>query len=315
MSTPQNGDFLIVGDTSAGGWQRKWDCNRMIQAGTSNDLVAVERSGTVYKCTWADFRWKSSSDFVTSANRNLDIYSSNQMVTLPTWYRSGTSYDSNDAYYICEARVNVNGTTGYQVDNRSGNLYVGVRNSANTNYYGDFVLGNIQILSGSGERFSGYGGGAAGDWSFGNSSRLGYGNWSTNTSSNSSTSTDPSGLSYSAIAWGTTGNRWNANNYTPSSYAGANNGIYGCSYGQNTYMGGGTKVLPPQGSTVSQVSNTSYIYTEGSGQTVGSIVWMKNNYWSRIYNGDIIRFTYLGRSGTSNSNGLQWTNTFYLRFK
>ena len=149
----------------------------------------------------------------------------------------------------------------------------------------------------------------------GNSSRLGYGNWSTNTSSNSSTSTDPSTLSYSSIALGSTANRWNAANSTPSSYAGANNGIYGCSYGQNTYMGGGTKILPAQGSTVTQVSGSSYIYTEGSGQTVGSIVWMKNSYWSRIYNGDIIRFTYLGRSGTSNSNGLQWTNTFYLRFK
>ena len=83
------------------------------------------------------------------------------------------------------------------------------------------------------------------------------------------TSTDPTSQTFSNVATSSTNGRWNIASATGSSFTGAADGI--SSGFQNS-----TLILANAGEeNVAQVALTNYLYCEATGQTIGTIKWMK----------------------------------------
>lgn len=312
MSTTRDGDYLVVEDATDSVCKRL-DVKNKWSDSYSQDRLLVERSNTVYKCTRQDWRKPSPSLQPTF----YDIYTSNQTKQLPVM-GYGHYSDSTADFKTWDMRVLVNGTdknVGYQTDWRRAKLYIGFRNTASTTYYGDLPVCGVQILKADGLTLRSE---DEGDWNFWNNSRMGRADWLTTTATITSTSTDPSTQSYYSIGWGYQTRKWMANNYTGSSYAGADGGTGRHNYSQANYVGGGTLVMPTQDSNTGMTqysSSTGYLFVECSGSNQYDMTWMKTNTFVTIYNGDIIRVGYLPRSGSNSSNGLRTTGTLYARFK
>lgn len=280
----------------------------------ATDLVVVERSNTIYKCTYSDWAGTSGSGSGGSGTHGWSSSNTTYSFTLIKQPLGVGTGDVTNAYNVFSQSMSVTGGDG----TATGNLYIGVRMRGTTTYYHDFCVAAIQILQSSGTSFrtdstysSGY------DWNGHralNSSNAtqGFYNWRTSNGTYSYTA-DPSTHTYTTIT-GPTNARWSQSSSTGSSYTGAADGIY-----QSTgYSGGGGTIIPASG-TVSQVSNTSFIYTEssGGGYTVGtSSFWLKSPEIT-VHNNDILRILYLGVGGSTTSDGLGSfnTDTIWFRFK
>ena len=246
-----------------------------------------------------------------------DIESANYGVTLQQHNHTTTS-DYTGGYYTTD--VQVQGVT-------SKYLYVGFKNTASTNYYGDLPIAHIQILQSNGTSFrTGTLSGAtrAYDFTFGTGGTLGYQLWrysSTSTSSDLASSTnDPAALAYSSLlTTGAVAGRWTVATGTTSSYVGAADGIYSSAgYAGVTQSTSGGNILPANSvAGVSQSPSTSYYaYVECSGFATGSGTWIRSYYQLTVQDGDIIRICYVYPFPNSRSDGLQdLSGTLFLRFK
>lgn len=151
-----------------------------------------------------------------------------------------------------------------------------------------------------------------------NSNNAGAGAWYTSTSTQnySGTPAAPNGLTFNTnIGTSMTLRRWARTTSTGSSYCGADNGTSpyntNISTQHNYYCGGGARILPPHNGIVSQYSTSYYACVEWSSSSTNDVVWMRTKGNVKIYNGDILRFTYGGGMGQNSSVGTSAAGTFW----
>ena len=250
----------------------------------------------------------------------VDIYSSNTSFPINITYQGSTTADADTPYTVLEKRINVTGSGS----SASGRLYVGVRNTATTTFYGDLAISHLQIINPSDPTNYTFRTGSinsatrAYDFSFAIST-LGYSLFSTTyNGGQTNSSTAPNTYFYTTVTTSISVNRFGARTSTGSSYTGANNGTYvnsGTSYsglGINTTTGGA--LLPVGAHNLNQNSNgssTRYLFPESSGMTANHITWLRSPTLT-VHNGDIIRLAYLATRPAS--GGLLQNNTLYFRW-
>jgi len=303
----------------------------------SSDLLLVERGGTLYKCTYADFSSATGTDLIlveansTTGGRvvgkmyqetqsewafptaNVDIHSANYAINPITTLYGQTGNNSNP-YSVAEVRMEVSSSAAYA----AGDLYIGIRNTAPTAYYGDLPIAAIQILESDGTtvRETSY---HDCTWNFAlGNTQAGYLDWATTTAAIQDEDEDPSDASYTSIGTNATARRFSDSETggTGSSSVGAARGIPSSTYTGNPAS---TSILPVGSANVAQSSSSSdgYIFVECSTPSAtNDITWLGLATTGNIYNGDRIRICYFGgANGTSSSTGLQTNNTLYLRFE
>ena len=283
----------------------------------ATDLILVEAgsttggrvSGQVYQCAWSD--WDSGGGGGGGATGTHGWAASNTAYYGLVVSYPAQSSDSTAAFSYLSQAMTVTGGTG----TATGNLYIGMRIRGSTAYYHDFCLSHLQVVTSAGNAFrtdSSYTNGY--DWNFHNtSSSAGSGAWQRCTSALSSQTytVDPSTLLYGTISTSANNGNWSRGTSTGSTYTGASDGTYG-----SGYTGGGGSIIT---AIRQQASSTYYIYTEtsGSGYTIGtSTLWLKSPPMT-ISNGDMLRMNYLATGGSTSTNGLglTGTNVLYFRFK
>jgi hypothetical protein len=304
----------------------------------SSDLLLVERGGTLYQCTYADWSSANSTDLIlveadstingrvdgklykeTKANwfpsSYADIHSANYMVTLGTLTYDETGNNTSN-FSVVDTQVEVSSSSS----SAEGNLYIGFRNSATTNYYGDLPIAAVQVLHSNGTTFRDTGEFLL-DFNFGQEgstttpTQNGYAWWGTTRSTNTSASTNPNTYTYYDIDETKLKRRFSyTDNGTSSSYVGAAKGI-----STSTYDSDGGTVLAVGNQNIAQGGSDGYIFSECSSTNTGGtndIVWLSLANTGHIYNGDRIRICYFGgANGSSSSTGLKTTNSLYLRFE
>ena len=145
----------------------------------------------------------------------------------------------------------------------SGRLYIGlhIQSFGVDPFYNDLCIGAVQILNSSEARIHAWQGSD-------------FTNWDTTTAQHTvpSAYTDVTALTYSSIASGTIGQRWNVASATGSSDTGAADGV------STTYGSGGSAVLPVRGlGQVAQTASTDYCYVETSSPVaLGDFIWMRS---------------------------------------
>jgi len=307
----------------------------------SSDLLLVDRGGTLYKCTYANWPNANSTDLIlverggsggyimykeTKANwptiSYTDIHSANYMVTLGTLLY-GEGDDSDNPYSVVEvqAEFSSSATVG------DGTLYIGFRNSAPTNYYGDLPIAGIQILQSNGTTIRnpqpgvdfGY------CWNFANSAdRSDW--WTTRATITSKTASPETGgggspdpVYYDIYSWTTGAAPAKRFSYTTqgttSSQVGAARGIPSGTYTGNDST---TNILPVGTANVGMSTSSSdgYIFSECTGSSTGNLTWLSSAFTvSDLENGDRIRICYYGGGNGLNSTvGLQTTDSLYVRY-
>ena len=307
----------------------------------SSDLILVERSNTLYKETYGNRANIDSSDLIvverTDGNTGIgtlyketksnwdfaayaDIHSANYMVTLGTLLYGQTSTQRANNYFSVvevQAEFSSSATIG------DGSLYIGFRNSASTAYYGDLPLAALQILKSNGTTvIYAYN---FGTWAYSNSNPI-YADWGTTDSSESippgdgvitNKTTNPGTFSYVYTGnTATSGTRRFSftDTGTGSSYVGSSRGISSSTYTNAT----STTVLPVGNANIPQSSSSGdgYLFSECSSTAQGNLTWMGVTlYGDDLDNGDRIRICYFGGgNGQTSSNGLQTTDSLYLRY-
>ena len=318
----------------------------------SSDLFLVEATSTaggrvvgkLYKCTYANWSSANSTDLIlveansttngrvvgqlykeTKANwpttSYADIHSANYMVTLGTLLY-GEGDDSSNPYSVVEvqAEFSSSATVG------DGTLYIGFRNSAPTNYYGDLPIAGIQILQSNGTTIRNPGSGSAGYcWNF--AIALDRSEWwttiATITSKTASPETggggSPDPVYYEIDQWTTGAAPAKTFSYTTqgttSSQVGAARGIPPGVYTGNDST---TTILPVGTANVGMSTSGSdgYIFSECTGSSTGNLTWLSAAFTvSDLENGDRIRICYYGGGNGLNSTvGLQTTDSLYVRY-
>ena len=324
MSTVQQDDYVLVERSNTVYKERIAD---LMHNGSDTDLLAVERSNTVYKETWADLR-KVGPYTGPQETQSLTNTSGTPQVTaattLPTTFYNVGSGDYSGDYRTCDTRVNVWAASNqylYQDGYWTGYLYFGQKNTAGTSWQGDMSIGNIQILQADGRAYRHYGGypGAGQDWCFANSNNAGSGAWKTSTSTQNYGTSTPSapttGMVNTSISTTMSLRKWARTTATGSSYCGANNGTSPFNTNiqtQHNYpCGGGGKILPAHNGGVSQYDYSYYACVEWSGSSTNDVVWMRTSGQVKVYNGDILRFSYGGGMGQSASAGTSAAGSFW----
>ncbi len=311
----------------------------------SSDLLLVERTdgntgiGTKYKCTYSNFSSANSTDLIlverTDGNTGIgtlyketksnwafaayaDIHSANYMVTLGTLLY-GEDSNNSKPYSVVEvqAEFSSSATVG------NGTLYIGFRNSATTSFYGDLPIAGIQILESDGTTIRnpqpgveyGY------CWNFANSADRSEW-WTTRATITSKTASPEQGGGaspdpvYYTIGTTPTARRFSYTiSGTTSANVGAARGIPSATYTGNDTT---TSILPVGTANVSQSGSSSdgYVFSECSGSSTGNLTWLSTGFTvSTVENGDRIRICYFGGgNGATSSNGLQTTDSLYLRY-
>jgi len=339
----QSSDLILVertdGNTGIGTLYKETYGNRANI--DSSDLIVIERAdgntgiGTKYKCTYSNFSSANSTDLIlverTDGNTGIgtlyketksnwtfgayaDIHSANYMVTLGTLlYGQTASQLASNSFSVVETQVEVTSSGS----NAKGNLYIGFRNSATTEYYGDLPIAAVQVLHSNGTTFRDTNEFLL-DFNFGQEGGVGvngYYWWGTTESTNTNASTNPNTYSYSNIGETKLKRRFSyTDDGTVSSYVGSSKGI-----STSTYDSDGGTVLAVGNQNISQDSTAGYIFSECSSTNTGStndIVWLSLTNTGYIYNGDRIRICYFGGgNGSTSSTGLKTTNSLYLRFE
>ena len=275
----------------------------------SGDSVPIGRDGGVlYKV--AQTEW----------GRYTDIHSANYPInTIATLY--GETRNNLNNFSVVEVQVEVSSSAS----SAEGDLYIGFRNTAPTEFYGDLDIAAVQILEADGTTVRVT---SAQDctWNFADgNTTAGYSSWATTTDQNTKTlsqilASDPSAApgGYSAIS--TTNTKWKfsytENRSIGSSYVNAKRGIPTLTYTGNPAS---TAILPVGIANVPQsaVTTDGFIYVEctGSGVVTNDVTWLGLYATGLIHNGDRIRICYFGGgNGGTASNGLQPANSLFLRF-
>tara|TARA_R110000851_G_scaffold133568_1_gene268514 strand:+ start:1504 stop:2517 length:1014 start_codon:yes stop_codon:yes gene_type:complete len=331
----QNSDIILV-ERSSTLYRETYGNRANID---STDLLLVDRGGTLYKCAYSDWPNANSSDLIlvergagagaamykeTKSNwpttGNVDIHSANYMVTLGTLlYGQSSTQRANNYFSVVEvqAEFSSSATIG------DGTLYVGFRNSASTAYYGDLPLAALQILKSNGTTvIYAYN---FGTWAYNNSNPI-YADWGTTDSSEdippgdgviTVKTTNPGTFSY-VFTGNTATNGIRRFSFTDtgtvSSYVGSARGISSSTYTNAT----STTVLPVGNANIPQSSSSDdgYLFSECSSTAQGDLTWMGVAlYGDDLDNGDRIRICYFGGgNGQSSSNGLQTTDSLYVRY-
>jgi len=342
----QSSDLILVertdGNTGIGTLYKETFGNRANI--DSSDLIVIERAdgntgiGTKYKCTYSNFSSANSTDLIlverTDGNTGIgtlyketksnwsfgafaDIHSANYMVTLGTLLYGETGNNSKP-YSVVEvqAEFSSNATVG------DGTLYIGFRNSATTSFYGDLPIAGIQILQSNGTTIRNPGSGSAGYcWNFAISNDRSEW-WTTRATITSKTASPETGGGgspdpvYYTIGTTPTARRFSYTIVgTTSANVGALRGIPSATY---TGDDSTTSILPVGTANVSQSGSSSdgYVFSECSGSSTGNLTWLSAAFTvSDLENGDRIRICYFGgANGATSSNGLQTTDSLYVRY-
>ena len=319
--------FLVEATSTAGGREvgKLYKCTYADwSSANSTDLILVEADSTINGRVDGKLYKETKANWPTSSN--VDIHSANYMVTLGTLlYGQSTSQRASNNFSVVEVQMEVSSSAAYA----DGDLYIGFRNTASTTYYGDLPIAAVQILHSDGSTVR------VTDWhnctwnfALGNT-QAGYYDWATTRyedtlesnpedasggyfgaptySFNSQTSSPPPEyrlkyrFSYTEIGTG-------------SSYVGSARGISSSTYTGNPST---TSILPVGNANVSQSSSSSdgYLFSECSSTSQYDVTWLLLAFTGNIYNGDRIRICYFGGgNGQTSSNGLQTTDSLYLRF-
>ena len=313
-------DLLLVEATSTAGGRvvgQLYKCTYANWANADNsDLILVEANSTINGRVVGQLYKETKSNWPTSSN--VDIHSANYMVTLGTLLY-GQSSNNNNPYSVVEvqAEFSSSATVG------QGTLYIGFRNSASTTYYGDLPIAGIQILESDGTTIrnpdpqsdSGY------CWNLAISNNRSE--WLTTraTITDKTASPEQSGGANPDPVYYTIGTSQTKRRFaytttgTSSSNVGAQRGIPSATYtGDDTT----TTVLAVGTANIAQSNSSSdgYIFSECSSTDEGDLTWLSSNFTVyNIENGDRIRICYFGGgNGATSSNGLQTTDSLYLRY-
>jgi hypothetical protein len=303
----------------------------------SSDLLLVERNNTLYKCTYADWANANNTDLILVERSNTlyketksnwpttsytDIHSANYAVPsskITFTYGNGSNQTTN--FSVFEVQVEVSSTA----NSSTGYLYIGVRNTASTSYYGDLPIGAVQILQSNGTSFRSntY---VECDWNFALGNTVdGYNEWGTTDSSEAGSSvitnvsTNPATFDFYTIGTTATNGKRRfsyTTNGTSSSNVGAAKGV-----STSSYPGGMTSILPVGTENIAQDASGGYIFNECSSSDTGDVVWLSaptatnGSAVMELYNGDRIRICYYGGgNGQTSTNGLQPSDCIYLRW-
>jgi len=316
----------------------------------SSDLFLVERGGTLYKCTYANWSSANSTDLIlveansTTNGRvvgklynetqsawafstaNVDIHSANHEIG-PLTLLYGEDRNNTNPFSVAEVQVEVTSSASYA----DGDLYIGFRNTAPTDWMGDLPIAAVQILhaDGSTVRVTGY---HSCTWNFAlGNTQARYRDWATTRSQDTRTNMNYDPADAVGGYYGCTGDpvinciatcntcKWQFaytqnRGATGSQWVGAQRGISSSTYTGNPST---TSILPVGTANVSQSSSTSdgYLYSECSGSDTNDVTWLALYATGNIYNGDRIRICYFGGgNGQYSSTGLQEDGSLYLRF-
>jgi len=313
--------FLVEATSTAGGRVvgQLYRCTYANWANANNtDLILVEANSTTNGRVVGQLYKETKSNWPTSSN--ADIHSANYMVTLGTLlYGQSSTQRANNYFSVVEvqAEFSSSATIG------DGTLYVGFRNSASTAFYGDLPLAALQILKSNGTTvIYAYN---FGTWAALNSNPI-YADWGTTDSSEdippgdgviTNKTTNPGTFSY-VFTGNTVTNGIRRFSFTDtgtaSSYVGSARGISSSTYTNAT----STTVLPVGNANIPQSSSSDdgYLFSECSSTDQGDLTWMGVTlYGDDLDNGDRIRICYFGGgNGQSSSNGLQTTDSLYVRY-
>jgi len=295
----------------------------------SSDLLLVERNNTLYKCTYANWANANSTDLILVERNNTlyketksnfatstytDIHSANYMVTLNTLLYGQSSNNSN-SYSVVEVQIEVSNSASYA----SGDLYIGFRNSAALTYQGDLPIAAIQLLESNGTAVA-YTSQYDFSWNFGlGDVNAGYAAWGTSDGADAvitdATDSPANYICNNDIGTTITKRRFAyTTSGTSTSSVGAARGIPTSTYHGNRST---TSILPLGTHNVAQSTSSSdgYIFSECSSTNTGNLTWMSLEGTGAIYNGSRLRICYFGGgNGSNSSNGLQTTNSLYVRF-
>ena len=299
----QSSDRLMV--SRGGTWYEETFGNRSNIE--NSDFLLAEATATTggrtvgqkYKCTYGDW---------TGAVSYTDIHSANYAVPASQLtFTYGQSSNNTNAFSVFEVQVEVTSSG----TNATGELYIGVRNTAPTSYYGDLPIAAVQILQSNGTSFRSTAVFDC-DWNFGlGNTTQGYADWGTTTTQITSSTTSPASHTYSTIGTSATARRFS---YTASGTSSANVGA-AKGISTSTYAGNMTNILPVGTANVSQSGSNGYLFQECSGSSTNDITWLGLDGNLNLYNGDRIRVCYFGGgNGQTSSNGLQTSNCIFLRF-
>ena len=187
---------------------------------------------------------------------------SNRFIESDTYMGNGDDYDG--PYDVAQVQTDFTG---------SGRIYIGAKNTSNTEYRNDIAIGGVQLLSGSTLVKS---------WIFNTSSGGTGSSWETYASQISGTSSQgfpitpatASGYTYISMGTGNTYTRFQFATSTGSSITGAADGI-GDTY-KLSADGGSSTIATVGDAQISQTSNTYYCFRETSGSSSYSAAVMRS---------------------------------------
>jgi len=338
----QNSDIILV-ERSSTLYRETYGNRANIN---SSDLLLVDRGGTLFKCAYSAWPNANSSDLIlvergagagaamykeTKANwpttSNVDIHSANHEIG-PLTLLYGEDRNNNNPFSVAEVQVEVTSSASYA----DGDLYIGFRNTAPTDWMGDLPIAAVQILHADGSTVR------VTDthdctWNFAlGLTQAGYRDWATTRDQDTRTNMNYDPADAVGGYYGCTGSppvdcittsntsKWrfaytqNRSSTTGSHWVGAQRGISSSTYTGNPST---TSILPVGTANVSQSSSSSdgYLYSECSGSDTNDVTWLALYATGNIYNGDRIRICYFGGgNGQYSSTGLQEDGSLYLRF-
>ena len=308
--TAGNAEFELTSSASAGATTLTGSGG--LKGSSVADGVA---GGVLYKATIAD--WGTYTD-IHSANYGIN--------PITTMY--GQSSNNTNNYSVVEVQAEFTSSAS----TADGDLYIGFRNSAPTMYYGDLPIAVVQILQSDGTTVRRDAGGYYPYgylWNF----AISYSDWWTTDSSMTSPATiitditkDPEDYTSSPAIFTSIGTTASSGirrfSYTTtgttSANVGAGRGIPSTGSPKYTDDYSTTSILPVGSANVAQsgTSSDGYLFSECSSTQTGNITWLWVDSLTDLHNGDRIRICYFGGgNGPYSSNGLQTTNTLYIRFK
>lgn len=199
---------------------------------------------------------------------------SNRFIASDTYMGNNDDYDG--PYDVSQVQTDFNG---------SGRIYIGAKNTSNTEYRNDIAIAGVQLLSGSTLVKS---------WIFNTSSGGTGSSWQTYSGAISGTSSQgfpitpatASGYTYSGMGSTDSASRFSFTGSSGSSITGAADGI------ADTYKlsadGGSSTIATVGNGQISQTSDTYYVFRETSGSAAHSATVMRSPSYS-FSSGEYIR--------------------------
>jgi hypothetical protein len=187
---------------------------------------------------------------------------SNRFIETDTYMGNGNDYDG--PYDVAQVQTNFTGTA---------RIYIGAKNTSNTNYRNDIAIAGVQLLSGStlvkSWIFNTSSGGTGSSWETADGQLLG-----TSSQGFPITPASASGYTYISMGTGNTYTRFQFATSSGSSNTGAADGI-GDTY-KLSADGGSSTIATVGDAQISQTSSAYYAFRETSGSTDYSAALMRS---------------------------------------